>query len=231
MAARRLSKPARIVLWSLASVVAVIIIGGVVLALSFDPNSFKPRVIAAVRQATGRDLVLQGPINLGLSLQPTLVVRGASLSNPPGFSRPQMVTLEELDLKLALIPLLSHRVVVERLVLVKPDIVLETNAQGQTNWQFTPEAGNAPVPQPTAEEAKEKTPTQISIAEVSLDNGTLTWRDDRSGRSAVLGIVSLRANAPSPDANMHLAATATYNGAPFTLAGEFGPLARLQESA
>ncbi len=231
MAARRLSKPARIVLWSLATVVAVIIIGGVVLALSFDPNSFKPRVIAAVRQATGRDLVLQGQINLGLSLQPTLVVRGASLSNPPGFSRPQMVTLEELDLKLALIPLLSHRVVVERLVLVKPDIVLETNAQGQTNWQFTPEAGNAPVSQPAAEEAKEKTPTQISIAEVSLDNGTLTWRDDRSGRSAVLGIVSLRANAPSPDANMHLAATATYNGAPFTLAGEFGPLARLQEAA
>ncbi len=231
MTMRRLSKPARIVLWSLASVVAVIIIGGVVLALSFDPNSFKPRVIAAVRQATGRDLVLQGPINLGLSLQPTLVVRGASLSNPPGFSRPQMVTLEELDLKLALIPLLSHRVVVDRLVLVKPDIVLETNAQGQTNWQFTPETGNAPVPQPAADEAKEKTPTQISIAEVSVGNGTLTWRDDRSGRSAVLGIVSLRANAPSPDANMHLAATATYNGAPFTLAGEFGPLARLQEAA
>ena len=112
-------------------------------------------------------------------------------------------------MKLALIPLLSHRVVVERLVLVKPDIVLETNAQGQTNWQFTPEAGNAPVSQPAAEEAKEKTPTQISIAEVSLDNGTLTWRDDRSGRSAVLGIVSLRANAPSADANMHIAATAT----------------------
>jgi uncharacterized protein involved in outer membrane biogenesis len=230
MAPRKLSRPVRIVLWSLVSLVAVIIIGGVVLALSFDPNSFKPRVIAAVKQATGRDLVLQGPIRLGLSLQPTLVVQGASLSNPPGFSRPQMVSLDELDLKLALIPLLSHRVVVDRLVLVKPDILLETNAQGQPNWQFTPEAGNAPVPQPAATEAKETTPTQISIADVRVENGTLTWRDDRNGHSAVLGIANLRASAPSPDANMHLAATATYNGAPFTLAGEFGPLARLQET-
>jgi len=231
MAPRKRYKPARIVLWSIVGLIAVIIVGGVVLALSFDPNSFKPRVIAAVKQATGRDLILQGPINLGLSLQPTLVVRGASLSNPAGFSRPQMVTLEELDLKLALIPLLSHRVVVDRLVLVKPDILLEMNAQGQTNWQFTPEADTAPAQQPVAGEAKEKAHTQISIADISVDNGTLTWRDDRSGRSAALGIASLRANAPSPDANMHLAATATYNGAPFTLAGEFGPLASLQNPA
>jgi uncharacterized protein involved in outer membrane biogenesis len=231
MAPRKALRPARIVLWSLAGLVAVIVVAGIVLALSFDPNSLKPRVIAAVKQATGRDLVLQGPINLGLSLQPTLVVRGASLSNPPGFSRPQMVTLEELDLKLALIPLLSHRVVVDRLVLVKPDILLETNAQGQPNWQFTPEAGTAPGPQPVAGEAKEKVPTQISVADVSVDNGTLTWRDDRSGRSTVLGIADLRASAPSREANMHLAATATYNGAPFTLDGELGPLARLQDPA
>jgi len=231
MASRKLSRPARIVLWSLMSVVAVIIVAGVVLALSFDPNSFKPRVIATVKQATGRDLVLQGPIRLGLSLKPTLVVQGATLSNPPGFSRPQMVTLEELDLKLALIPLLSHRVVVDRLMLVKPDIMLETNAQGQLNWHFTPEPGNGPVPQPAASETKEATPTQISIAEISVENGTVTWRDARNGYSTVLGIVSLRAGAPSPDANMHLAGTAACNGAPFTLAGEFGPLARLQEAS
>jgi AsmA protein len=231
MAPRKLSRPARIVLWTLVSLIAVVIVGGIVLALSFDPNSLKPRVIAAVKQATGRDLVLQGPIRLGLSLKPTLVVQGASLSNPAGFSRPQMVTLDELDLKLALIPLLSHRVVVDRLVLVKPDILLENNAQGQPNWQFTPEAGNVPVAQPAGDESKERTPTQISIAEISVENGTLTWRDARNGQSTVLGIANLRASAPSPDANMHLAATATYNGAPFTLAGEFGPLARLQEAS
>jgi AsmA protein len=226
-----LARPARIVLWTLAGVVGVVIVAAIALALTFDPDSFKPRIIAAVRQATGRDLTLQGHMHLGLSLQPTLVVRGVSLSNPPGFSRPQMATLDELDLKLALIPLLSHRIEIARLVLVKPDILLETNAQGRSNWQFTPEATNAAASQPAPAPAGERASTQISVAEVRVDHGTLAWRDDRTGRGTVLGIASLRMNAPSPDADMHLTATATYNGAAFTAAGEFGPLARLQDAS
>ena len=61
-----------------------------------------------MKQATGRDLTLKGRIRLGLSLQPTLTVEDVAFANPPGFSRPQMATLERLDLKLALIPLLSQ---------------------------------------------------------------------------------------------------------------------------
>src|ERR1700722_11353475 len=109
MARRRLPRAAQIGLWSLLGVVGLIIVAGVVVGLSFDPDSLKPRITAAVKQATGRDLTLQGNIRLGLSLEPTLTVRGVSLSNPPGFSRPEMATLEQLDLKLALIPLLSRQ--------------------------------------------------------------------------------------------------------------------------
>src|SRR4051812_9605589 len=135
---RGVPRPLRISLWALAAVVGLVVIGGGIFLASFDPNSLKPRIIAGGKQTTGRDLTLQGPIRLGVSLQPTLTVQGVSLANPPGFSRPQMATLERLDLKLALIPLLSSRVEVDRLVLVKPDIMLETDAKGGTNWRFTP---------------------------------------------------------------------------------------------
>ena len=67
------------------------------------------------------------------------------------------------------------------------------------------------------------------MADVRVENGTITWRDGRVGRSAVLGLTSLRASAPSPDANLDLSMAANYNGTPFTLAGEFGPLTRLQD--
>src|SRR5215471_9344324 len=89
-------------LWSVAGLVGLTIVLGAVAALSFDPDSLKQRIIAAVKQATGRDVTL-GPLRLGLALQPTLVARDVSFANPPGFSRPQMATLEELDLKLALL--------------------------------------------------------------------------------------------------------------------------------
>ena len=56
---------------------------------TFNPNSFKPQIIAAVQRATGRELTLQGRIHLGLSLQPTLTIQDVSMANPAGFSRPR----------------------------------------------------------------------------------------------------------------------------------------------
>ncbi len=223
------ARSVRIGLWSLAVVVALVIVGTGIFLASFDPDSLKPRIVAAVKQQTGRDLALQGPIRLGLSLRPTLTVQGVTLSNPPGFSRPEMATLERMDLKLALIPLLSRRVEIDRLVLVKPDILLETDAKGRHNWQFAPEtAATAPQPVGSQEAAGEKTATHISVAAMRIEDGTVTWRDAVAGRSTVIGIKTLDASAASPDANLRLSAAAAYNGTPFSVAGEFGPLSRLQ---
>lgn len=220
----------RIGLWSLLALVVLIIAVAGIFALTFDPNSYKPRIIAAVKQQTGRDLTLEGPIHLGLSLRPTLSVQGASLANPPGFSRPQMVTLQRLDLQLALLPLLHHQVDITRLILVKPDILLEIDAQGHPNWQFTPQPG-ASATQGGASTGGEKTSTSISVAEVRVENGTITWRDDATGKSAVLGVSSLETTAASADANMHLAMSAAYDGNPFTFNGDVGPLAALESGA
>ena len=118
-------------------------------------------------------------------------MQGVAFANPPGFSRPQMVTLDRLDLQLALIPLLSHRVEIDRLVLIKPDILLETDAKGRPNWQFAPEARRS---HSAARDGgtQEETPTRISVADVRIEDGTVTWRDAAAGRSTVVGIKSLR---------------------------------------
>ncbi len=224
-------RPVRIGLWSLAAVVGLAVVGAGIFITSFDPDSLKPRIEAAVKQQTGRDLTLQGRIRLGLSLQPTLTIQGVAFANPPGFSRPDMATLDRLDLQFSLIPLLSRRVEIDRFVLVKPDILLETDAKGRRNWQFTPEAAPQPGPAGAQEATQGKTPTRVTVAAVRIEDGTVTWRDAATGHSTAVGIMSLEATAASPDANLHVSAAATYNGAPFTAAGEFGPLTRLQDPA
>lgn len=225
---RAVPRPVRIGFWSLVALVVLVVAGGAIFALSFNPNSLKPRIIAAVKQETGRELTLQGPIRLGLSLQPTLVVQDVSFANPPGFSRPQMATLGELHLELALIPLLHGRVEIDQLDLVRPDIMLETDQQGRGNWQFT-RPTSSPAPQSNASEPpRDKTPTKISVAEVRIEDGTVTWRDDKTGQTTAFGVGNLKASTASPDANLHLSATVTYNGTPLAVAGDVGPLARLQ---
>jgi uncharacterized protein involved in outer membrane biogenesis len=220
----------RIGLWAFAAVIGLVIVGAGIFLAAFDPDSLKPRIEAAVKQQTGRDLTLQGPVRLGLSLQPTLTVQGVAFANPPGFSRPDMATLDRLDLKLSLIPLLSHRIEIDRLVLGKPDILLETDAKGRHNWQFTPEAA-ATMPQPAPAAAQEKTPTRITVAAVQIEDGAIALRDAATGQSRVVGIKSVTASTASPDANLHITAAATYNGAAFTATGDLGPLTRLQEPA
>src|SRR6185312_12643434 len=91
----------RIGLIALVAVFVLVVGIGAVLVLRFDPDSLKPRIVASVKQATGRDLTLNGRIGVKLSLWPTLEVTDVALSNPPGFSRPQMATLQRLDLQLA----------------------------------------------------------------------------------------------------------------------------------
>ena len=62
-----------------------------------------------------------------------------------------------------------------------------------------------------------------------IEDGTLGWRDAATGSSTVVGIKRLQAGAASPDADLHLSAAATYDGTPFALAGQFGPLTGLQD--
>jgi AsmA protein len=212
----------------IVAIVIVLVIGaGAVFVLTFNPNELKPRIIAAVKQATGRDLILQGNIGLRLSLRPTVEVSGVSLSNAPGFSPPQMATLQTLDLQLAVLPLLRHSIEINRLVLVQPDIHLETNAQGKSNWEFTPHA-TTPAAAPTSASGNGN-PTQISIAAVKIINGVVTYRDDRSGRTTTLNVQQFTSTAASPGAPLHIDLDADYDGTSFNLAGVIGPLARLQD--
>ncbi|HEY1935239.1 MAG TPA: AsmA family protein [Acetobacteraceae bacterium] len=229
-------------------VVAVLIVlvagAGTVFVLTFNPNDLKPRVIAAVKQATGRDLMLNGPIGLKLSLQPTVEASNVALSNPPGFSGPTMATLQKLDLQLAVLPLLHHSIQIDRLSLVKPDINLETNAKGQSNWEFAPPAATPPAATPPAATppaaaaqpapASPSTggePTQIGIAEVTIADGTLTYRDDRTNTTTTIALQRLSSKAASSDASTQIALVGAYNGTGINLNGTIGPLSRLQDPA
>jgi len=223
-----LPRTLRLALIAIAAVV-VLIIGGAVFLARFDPNSLKPRIIEAVKRATGRDLALNGDIGLKLSLWPTVQVADATFSNPPGFSRPQMATLQGLELQLALLPLLSGRYEIDRLVLIRPDILLEIDTDGHPNWQMTPEV--SPAAPAGSQAAPGGRKTVVSVDSVRIQDGVLAYRDDRTNRVTTLGVPRLDAQAASPDAPLHVDADASYNGTAFTLAADTGALTRLQDPA
>ena len=226
-----MNRRVRIALIAVAAVIVLVVGAGGILLATFDPNAYKPQIIEAVKRATGRDLTLGGRISLKPSLWPTIQVADAAFSNPPGFSRPQMATLQGLELQLALLPLLSSRFEIDRLVLIRPDILLETNSAGHSNWQLTPEASPS-SPAETQEAARSgKTTTAISIETIQVQDGTLAYRDGSTAKITTLGLPNFAATAASPDAPVHVDADASYNGAAFKLLADTGSLSRLQDPA
>jgi AsmA protein len=222
----------RIVLITVAAVIVVAAGIGAIAIARIDPNKYKPDIAAAVKRATGRELTLKGDITLKPSLWPTIQVQDVAFSNPPGFSRPQMASLQGLELQLALIPLLSSRIQIASLVLIHPDILLETDAAGHPNWQMTPEVSPT-TPAGTQSPAKSTngTRTEVSVASIRIQDGTIAYRDGRTAKVTTLGLPNLEATAASPDSPLHIDADALFNGTAFSLTGETGSLSRLQDPA
>jgi uncharacterized protein involved in outer membrane biogenesis len=202
----------KMVLIALLVLVVVVIGGAAVFVMSFDFNQYKGLIARQVERATGRTLTIKGDIELALSLTPTLVADDLSLANMPGGSRPEMVTLKRLEVKLQLLPLLSNQVRIDRLILDGADILLETDKGGQGNWAFNPpDVSSAPA-------ASGSVPPLPEISLVQIRNSRVTYREGTSWRS--LDIQTL--DAETKGGRVELALAATIGKVPVTVKGSLG---------
>ena len=223
----------RTVLIAAGVVVALPIAGIAIFAATFDANAYKPRIAAAVKEATGRDLALNGPIGLKLGLHPGVRVEDVAVANAPWGSRPEMAKLRALEVEVAILPLLSGTIQVNRVVLLSPDILLETDAEGRGNWEIAaPARGQAPpaaatspaaAPQPEAQ-ARQR---ELFLGELTISDGKVAYRDGRTRGTTTLALPRFTARAASRTSPLSLDLAAALNGNDVTLAGTVGPLARL----
>jgi uncharacterized protein involved in outer membrane biogenesis len=191
-----------------------------VAAASFDADALKFRLADAVRRSTGRELVIAGPVGLTWSLVPTVALRDVSLSNPPGLSRPAMAHAAQLDVRVALLPLLSRRVEVRGITLVEPDVLLERDAAGRPNWQFTPPATPPVAPGAVARPAPRM---QVAVDAVRVLDGRIGWR---TGTGVVeLLAPTAAAVAAGPDEPVALSGTLSLAALDLNVTGTTGPLA------
>ncbi|PWC27137.1 AsmA family protein [Teichococcus aestuarii] len=217
----------RTLLAGAAVLVAVPVLAWGGLNLVLRDSVLRPRVIAAVEQATGRALTLSGPVGIKLSLVPTVTLEGVALANAPGGSRAEMLTASRVEARLALLPLLSRRIAFERLTLIEPDLLLEVDAEGQGNWRLSPAPSPATGRPEAAPGGAAEGRLALSIAAVDIEGGRLTWHDARTGRREVLDIRSLALRAETPAAPIDFQGALGLRGVAVALEGHAGPLARL----
>jgi uncharacterized protein involved in outer membrane biogenesis len=217
----------RVLLVSLLLVVVVAVLGVGAVTLLFDPNAYKPDIAAAVHRATGHPLILSGPIRMHFGLPPRLVAEDVGLANAPGSSNSDMVIVQSIAARVALLPLLSGEVRIVRLDLVQPQVQLQTGA--------TDPGTAASVPPPAAAAATSATAHgsswRIDVSQLHIRDARIGWHDQSSGRSATLQVPQFDAVVSAPGASVVLSGTVVSQGRTLALSGETSSLARLLDPA
>ncbi len=193
-------------------IVALLVAALVALPALIDVNSYKPLIVSQVKTATGRDLVIDGPISLSIFPTPTVSVTGVKFFNVAGSKNANMVEVKSVTVKPSLLALLGGSIEVSEVTLVEPKIVLEINAEGKPNWEFAPSVAEA---KPAA--AKPSSPRPLSLGRLTIDNGTLIFSDSKAGLSVVAEKANFTASVGSIDGPYSLAGDAAINGAPLKL--------------
>jgi uncharacterized protein involved in outer membrane biogenesis len=129
-----MSRPLKIALIALGALIASLLIGIAYLSTLISPAKLTQLLVLEVREATGRELTIAGPVRLGFFPKIAVSAEQVSLSNVAWAKSPQMASLEKVALEISFLPLLSRRIEVSSIQLAGLILNLETNAKGDGNW-------------------------------------------------------------------------------------------------
>jgi uncharacterized protein involved in outer membrane biogenesis len=202
--------------------VGVLLVGGVAIFVStLDVDRYRADIAAEAKALTGRELKIGGHLHLALfTTAPTLVVENVSLANVPKASDPDMVRVKRLEIQIRLVPLLSGRIEIVRLVLVEPEILLETDRNGVPNWRFQPAGGAVTASSGGAGDLP-------SVENIRIDKAHLVYRDGGSGSTGELSLESATLKAAGISSPIELTIKGALDKRPVDIAGTFGPLSDL----
>ncbi len=217
----------RTVKYSLA-LLGLLVIALVVMPLFLDVNNYKPQISQAVEKATGRALQIG---NIEASLFPWVGVRltDLHLANRTGFSPRDFLSVESVDIQVALLPLLSKEIEIKQFKLDAPELFLERNAEGAGNWEDL-SSSKAESAVATGDESmpvadKASSPLAALNAEaLQLNHGRFIWADSRNGARIELSDVKVDVNDVQADRPIEVAASARVGSDEIHLTAQLGPL-------
>ena len=188
-------KVLKYVLLAVGGVVALVLLALAVVVAIFDPNRYKPEITAAVKDKTGRTLAIEGNLRLTVFPSVGVAVGKTSLSEPD--SSRIFARIDEARMSLALLPLFSRKVVVDRVTLSGLTADLVKHKDGKTNFDDLLNApGEAAAPPPRSKPAPKPAPqagaVRLDIAGIEIRSSTVAWRDDSSGTRLKASLAEFR---------------------------------------
>ena len=184
--------------WIAVSLIAAFA-GLLILPKVIDWEPYKGRLAEFLTRVGGREVAVDGPIEIALLPQPLIVARNFRVDNAPGSVAPSLFEARQLTVTLSWSALLRGRLGLERVMIVEPRLVVEPGAQSGGDWRLAVR--------------------DVMVARLEIRNGRVVHATGLSGQLLEVAAIDLSGSLDPNAGALHMSGTGVVNGVPasFTL--------------
>lgn len=192
--------------WILIVVLAVVlvVVGGALIYLNFffDPNDYRDEIARRVEAQTGRELVIEGDLEVAFIPWLALETGAMRLSDAEGFGEEPFLALNKAYFAVKLWPLIARQEVeLDRVVVDGLKLRLIRNAQGVGNWESLAAQQPAAPAEPQPEQPGQDGGAPVALASLGgfeLNEASVLFEDRAQGSRYLIEPLRLEVGAFEP---------------------------------
>lgn len=147
--------------------------------LSFTLDGARRILAEQIQTYTGRDVRIDGEVELTISLFPRLLVQRIHIRNHDDFNDEDFITIDEARVEVQLLPLLSGQLHLSDISADEAKINLLQKKDGSHNWSFDNAAqASKPADTKTADPDSKSGMSRFSVGVFQLTNVTIKYSDE-----------------------------------------------------
>lgn len=161
-----------------------------------NPDQLTRLLSSAVKDSTGRDLKISGPVSLQLFPSIGVKAEQVSLSNASWASNAEMLSVKSIELEVKLLPLFSKHVEISTIKLVGLNANVQVNKTGQSNWDLTLPVAAAGVGNGSAASTSQIESDEsnfVAIQTITVSDATIHYLDG-SGPAKIISVPKFSLN-------------------------------------
>ena len=170
----------------IAALFGLALVAMIVSSWLINRDALRQAVEAQIRAVTGLDLTVNGSIDVSVFPGSYVSFHDVGLK---GGTDDQALRVDVLTANLRLLPLLLQRFEIADVMMLRPQIHVKREADGESNW--------TPFIQTIARTMKPGAENQVSFSEIRIQDGILTYEDAANHASEKLDDIDLSLAWPS----------------------------------
>jgi len=199
-----MSRILKITSLGVAALLGLLLLLAAAIMLLVDPNDYRDDITAVVRDATGRELNIEGDLSLSLFPWLGLSLGETRLSNVVGEdTKNNFARVKSVDINVKLLPLLQQRIEMKTLYLRGLRMNLQRSADGRNNWEDLLAAPGDDTRRPAKNLAKEPANSPVlalTIGGINIEDAQIIWDDQQTGQRIEANRLFLHTGPVAPGA-------------------------------